>query len=243
MWRVRQVFFLIGAYFFWLAVYQSNDMVGAYGVSQMLTYIILVSIMNALVFSSRSYQVASDIGSGSLNQYLIRPVRYFIWMFFLDLGDKGSNFVFLLLELPLFLLLFRPPFFIQTNIFYIVAFLAVLALGVVTYFFLSLLISLFTFWYPEQNGWPVRFLFDILLVFLSGGWFPLDIMPAGIFKILQFLPFGYLRFFPAKVYLGQLGTAETVSGFGIMLAWTVILISLTKILWRKGLKVYAAEGI
>lgn len=243
MWRVRQVFLLLGSYFFWLAIYQSGIKVGSYNSSNMLTYIVLVSILNALIFSSRSHQVASDIGSGNLNNYLVRPVNYFVWMFFLDLGDKVSNALFLIIELSIFFLVLKPPFFIQTNGSFLLLFLISILIGLVMYFFFSLIISTFTFWYPEHNGWPIRFLFDIFLVFLSGGWFPLDILPKTIYKFLEFLPFSYLRFFPAKIYLGQIDFWQIISGLGLMLFWTAFLIWLAFSFWKKGLKNYAAEGI
>jgi ABC-2 type transport system permease protein len=243
MWRLRTLILRLGSFFFWFAVYRFNDQVGIYSESMMLTYILLSSVLHSLVLASQSFHIAQDIATGRLNYRLIRPLSYLKSMLALDLGDKLSNLFFLIFELLFIFLLFRPPFFIQTQPFYLFAFLAIVVLALFIYFYLSLLVSLITFWYPEDYGWPARFLFMVINQFLSGGVMPLDILPSFLFNILRFLPPSFFIFFPLKVYLGNIAPKEVFQGILLMFFWLLVLKFVSQFTWRKGLKNYTAVGI
>jgi ABC-2 type transport system permease protein len=243
MWRLRTLVLRLGSYFFWYAVYRFNDQVGNYNRPMMLTYILLGSVLQSLVLASQSYVIAQDIATGRLNHQLIRPLSYLKSMLALDLGDKLSNLFFLIFELLLIFLLFRPPFFIQTNLFYLLSFLLVSILALFIYFYLSVLVSLITFWYPEDYGWPARFLFMVINQFLSGGMMPLDILPLPIFYLLRLLPPAFFIFFPLQVYLGKIDTYQVYQGVAIMVFWLIILKFISQFAWKKGLRNFAAAGI
>jgi len=243
LWRLESIILFLGTYLFWLAVYHNSAQISSYNKTTMLTYIIGILILRNLVFSSRINQAAEDIASGGLNKYLVKPMEYFHWLIGIDLGDKIAQLFFLFFELIAIFLIFKPPFFIQTNIAYLIYFLISSSFSILIYFYLSLIISLTTFWYPEHNGWPQRFLFDTMIIFLSGGWFPLDILPLPIYRFLSLLPSTYLRFFPLKIYLGQLELKEIIKGLILMFLWIIILRRLTNFIWQKGLKTFTAVGI
>jgi len=242
IWRLRAVINHLGGYFFWLAVYRFNQQIADYDAQMMLTYVLLSSFLYSLVLISRTAQVSGDIAQGGLNQYLLKPMGYFQAVFSLDLGDKAAGLLFLLLEMTVFFLVLKPPFFWQTNSFYLISFLLVSFLGMFVYFYLSLLIGLTAFWYPEHGGWPVRFLFQVVNQFLSGGLIPLDILPVPVFGCLRFLPSAYFVFFPLQVYLGRLSLAEVLGGLAVLIFWLWFLRIVVRLVWDKGLKNYTAAG-
>ena len=243
MWRLRTVILRLTSYFFWYAVYRFNKQVGSYNESMMLTYILTGSILHSLVLTTRSARTAIHIASGDLNNFLIKPLNYFTRTLFLDLGGKAANLFFLFLEMIAIFLILKPPFFIQTNIIYLLGFIIISVLSLFLFFYLSLIISLTAFWYPEHNGWPARFLFNVSNRFLSGSLIPLDVLPVSIFNFLRFLPTSYFIFFPLQIYLGKISQSEILAGFFIMLFWVFILRILVKLIWSKGLKNYTAVGI
>ncbi len=243
MWRVRTLVLRLGSYFFWFAVYRFNDQIGAYNESMMLTYVLVSSVLHSVVLASQSFHIAQDIATGRLNHRLIRPLNYLKSMLALDLGDKLSNLFFVFFELLFIFLVFRPPFFIQKDPFYLLAFIFVSFLALLIYFHLSLLVSLITFWYPEDYGWPARFLFMVINQFLSGGVMPLDILPLPIFHVLRLLPPAFFIFFPLQVYLGKIDPKQTYQGILLMLFWLGALKFISQLAWKKGLKNYTAVGI
>lgn len=240
VWRVRVVLQLLTMYFLWQAVIPQGAQIGNYNHSTILTYIIATAFLTSLVLSSRSYGVGEDINQGNLSNFLIRPINYFGYLFAKDLGDKAMNIAFSVCELTILFLLFKPPLFLQQNAQTLfLAFIAV-TVALIMYFLFNLLIGFFGFWSPEL--WAPRFIFMILITFFAGGLFPLDILPQSLYSLFQLLPFPYLLYFPAKIYLGQIATVEAIKGIFISLAWVFIVGFLVKILWNKGLKYYTAYG-
>lgn len=243
LWRLESIILFLSSYLFWLAVYNENLQISGYTKPLMLTYIIGVLILRNFVFSNKISQVGAEISDGSLNKYLIQPIEYFRLTLAQDLGDRASNTFLLILELLIIYFLFKPPFFFQTSVIHLILFFFSIIGGVFIYFYLSFLVAITTFWWPEHAGWPQRFLFDTIIIFLTGGWFPLDILPKPIFNFLQFLPSTYLRFFPLQIYLGKVALNSILPGFIIMSLWVILLGFLVKRVWQKGLKSYSAVGI
>ncbi len=56
------------------------------------------------------------------------------------------------------------------------------------------------------------------------------------------LPFQYLAYFPAAVFLGKIHGTELVYGLLIELAWAIGLIVVARVLYRRGLRHYSAYG-
>ena len=240
MWRIRNIIQLLTIYFLWQVILPPNKTLLGYSQSLMLTYILGTSLLDSIVLSSRTYAVGEEINSGNLMNFLLRPINYFLYWFSKDIGDKAMNICFSIVELTLIFIILRPPFFIQTNLFYILPFIFSVILSLFIYFFLNFLLGLIGFWSPEV--WAPRFIFITLLGFFAGSLFPLDILPKTIYEILRFLPFTYLLYFPLKVYLGQLSFLQIASGLAISIFWTFAIYFIVKVTWQKGLKSYTAYG-
>lgn len=240
MWRFRTVLSLITVYFLWFSILPKDGIFIGYNQSLMLTYILGTSLVSSVILASRTVAVGEEINEGNLSNFLIRPINYFLYWFAKDLGDKAMNIIFSLGELTILFLVLRPPFFIQTDLKYLFFCFVAIILGVVLFFFFNFLLGLIGFWSPEV--WAPRFIFIILLSFFAGSFFPLDILPAPIFNIFQYLPFPYLLYFPLKIYLGQLALNKIFFGLLISITWTFLIYGIVRFVWQKGLKLYAAEG-
>jgi len=227
-------------YFLWQVILPPNKTLLGYSQSLMLTYILGTSLLDSIVLSSRTYAVGEEINSGNLMNFLLRPINYFLYWFSKDIGDKAMNISFSIVELTLIFIILRPPFFIQTNPFYILFFVFSVILSLFIYFFLNFLLGLIGFWSPEV--WAPRFIFITLLGFFAGSLFPLDILPKTLYEVMKFLPFTYLLYFPLKIYLGKLSFTEILSGLSISIFWTFAIYFIVKATWQKGLKSYTAYG-
>ncbi len=240
LWRFRTVLQLLIIYFLWSTVFLNADEVFGYQRAEILTYVILGAFLRSFVGSSRSQDIAGEIKDGELTNYLSRPVSYFGWWMVRDLADKAINVGFVIFEIFLIWLLFRPPLIFQSNEMFLIASAIAAACALILYFHFSLLLSLFAFWITEV--WGIRFLALTAIEFLAGGMFPLDILPKVIFNILQLTPFPYIIFFPSKIYLGQLSSPEILTGFAVMCSWILLLVLATQFVWKKGLAIYGGEG-
>lgn len=241
LWRFRAFIQLLVLYFLWFAIVPQGTTVFGYDQAKILTYILGTSIIRSFILSSRSVDVAGEIASGDLSNFLLRPISYLKYWFTKDVVDKILNLFFSTIEISLIFIFLRPPIIIQKDPVILMFTLIAIILGIILYFYLSFLLSMIAFWTPE-NVWPPRFLATIIIDFFAGSLFPLDILPVGIFNALRVLPFTYLLFFPLNVYLGKVSAGEILFGFLISLFWIFVFFKFVKILFRLGVKNYAAWG-
>ncbi len=240
-WRLRAFIQLLVLYFLWLAVIPQGTTIFGYDQAKILTYILGTSIIRSFILSSRSVDVAGEVSSGVLSNFLLKPINYLGRWLAKDIPDKILNLFFSIIGVSLILIFLRPPIIIQNNPLIIFLTIITIILGMILFFYLSFSLSLSAFWTPE-NVWPPRFLAMIIIEFLAGSLFPLDILPAGVFKTLKLLPFTYLLFFPLNVYLGKLTLQEIFIGIFISLFWILVFWQLAKALFRLGVKSYVAWG-
>lgn len=240
LWRIRTVMNILLVYFLWLSLLGNGSFIFGYSKIQMITYILLTAFISNMVLSSRSASIGDEINSGDLSNYLVKPMNYFTYWFFRDMGDKAMNMSFALIEFSLIFIFLRPTFFMQTNLVLILFFIISLIVSILILFFLNVLVSLLGFWIDQV--WPLRFIFFIIIQFFAGSLFPLDILPKPLFFIFNLLPFPYLLYFPVKIYLGSVNWLIILSGFIISNIWIFLLYKLVNFLWKKGIKNYSAQG-
>jgi len=243
MWRARNVIQIVLVFFLWDSVFSDPDrVVFGYNRASILTYVFGILIVRAFVLSARAVDVAGEVSSGDLSNYLVKPIDYFKYWFTRDISSKALNLVFAVFETILLYLLLKPPFFLQTNPLYLLGFVISVILAMFIFFVILFITSAVPFWMPEV-AWGAQFIVVMVVTeFLSGALFPIDILPRYLQNILYLLPFPYLIFFPLQVYLGKLGAMEIVRGLLVSLFWAVALCFLMKTIWNKGLRVYQAFG-
>lgn len=243
MWRVRNVFQIIVTFYLWNIIFSNaGTQVFGYDRAKIMTYIFAMMIVRAFVLSARAVDVASDVAEGNLSNYLVKPLNYFKYWFTRDLSSKALNLMFAAVEFTVLFLIFRPEFYFQTDTFVILAFLISIAVAVLIYFCLLFMVSCVPFWAPEL-GWGVQFTVNIVILeFLSGSLFPIDILPVTLQRIVMATPFPYMIFFPIQVYLGKITGAAQIQGFVVSFVWLVVLWFVMKYIWNKGLRVYQSLG-
>jgi len=94
------------------------------------------------------------------------------------------------------------------------------------------------FWVLEVTSllWVVT----TLNYFISGQMFPLDLLPGFWQTLLKSLPFQYLAYFPAVVFLGKVRGWRLVEGLLVEAAWALALVLLARGLYHRGLRRYKA---
>jgi ABC-2 type transport system permease protein len=243
MWRVRNVMQILLLFFLWTSVFPNTQrMLFGYDRVRILTYVFGIMVVRAIVFSARAVDVSGEIANGDLTNLLLKPVSYFKYWLTRDLSSKALNLAFAAVETGILFFILKPDIFLQTNLVSLLAFGLSLAIAILVFFSILMLINFVAFWAPEM-GWASQFLFVVVITeFLSGALFPLDILPRAIQNFLFLTPFPYLIFVPIQIYLGKISGAVMLKGIIVSGIWLVVLLTLLKWVWRRGLLVYRAEG-
>lgn len=243
MWRLRNVFQILVAFFLWETIFSDpNKNVFGYDKQAIMTYVFGLMIVRSLVLSARAIDVSSDVSEGNLSNYLLKPVSYFKYWLTRDLSSKLLNLVFAIVEFSVLFLLLKPDFYFQTNPILLILFIVSILVAALIYFTILFIVSSVPFWAPEL-GWASQFLVAVVIIeFLSGALFPIDVLPTMLRNFVMMTPFPYMIYFPIQVYLGNFSSAMLFQHFVVSGVWLMILWVLMKHVWNKGLKVYQAIG-
>lgn len=243
MWRARNMIQIFLVYFLWSTIFSdSTSSFFGYDRAKILTYIFGILIVRAIVLSARAIDVTNEIARGDLTNYLLKPINYFRYWLTRDLSSKVLNLSFAIVEFLALYLILKPEIFLQTDPFNLVFFVLSLVFAVFLFFVIVFITSSISFWAPEMSWGAQFFIIFVIIEFLSGSLFPIDILPGLLQKILYLTPFPYLIFFPLQVYLGKISDTLVLGGIFATFLWTVVLWFLMSSIWKKGLKVYKAEG-
>lgn len=238
--RFRSLFLIVSLYFLWTALLAHQERFLGYNLSQMLTYVLGLSILRALVLTSNNWETAYEINSGRLSNYLLKPISFHGYCAAQELAQKLLFFLSSIVEMGFLIVIFQVPLYVPAHgAAFLWTFLAVSS-AMVLYFLMSSCLGLLGFWTAESSG-PI-FCFDIVLSFAAGAFFPLDVLPKSLQTGLNLLPFPYLVYFPLNIYLERASGPEIARGFGILWFWVIVLFFAVRATWRQGLKQYGAEG-
>jgi len=235
---------MISAIFLWKAVFegsQSTELSG-YSYSQVIAYLLLVHISR--MFSSMpglAAGVARDIRDGNLKRYLIQPLDLMAYLLAYRTAHKMAYIVTSALPYAGLFLVCSGYFETFPSIPMLGFWLLSLVFSFLLGFFFELTLGMLGFWMLEISSF--LYLVNTLNFFVSGHFFPIDLMePPWVAGFLKLLPFQYLAYFPAAVFLGKIPEDQMLSMLGIQLAWVVFFGVLARLLWRVGLKRYSAFG-
>ncbi len=243
MWRIRNVLQVLVTYFLWTTLFAtSGRQLFGYTRETIITYVLGLLFIRAAVLSAKAQDVAGEIARGDLSNYLVKPINYFKYWLTRDIATKSLNISFAFAEMTILWLLLKPTLFFQTEVAYLILFIIALFLAMFIFFILLFITNAIPFWAPEV-AWGGHFLVTVILIeFLSGALFPLDILPQMFQSVLHATPFPYLVFFPLQIYLGKVPYSEALTGVLVAFFWVIMLYFLMTKIWARGLKAYQAYG-
>ena len=220
----------------------TNRMAG-FNFDQMIAYLLLVNISR--MFSSMpglAGGIARDIREGTIKKYLLQPLDMIGYLVSYRMAHKVSYIIASALPYCLLFYLCRDYFHgqVPTEPVVWLAFAAALAMAFVVGFFFEVTVGMVGFWFLEVTS--ILYIVMTLNFFVSGHMFPLDLLPPPWGTILKWLPFQYMAYFPAVVFLGKVRGAALAFGLARQLAWCLVFIMLSRYLYRRGLRRYSAFG-
>ena len=230
------------AYFLWSEVMAASgrDTIGGYTLHGMVTY----SVMAALIFNFINPDfdlIAREIYDGGLNRFIVYPVSLFTFKF----ASVVARATLCSLQVACVWLLMREffPGAITSE-----QPLSTLAIGLlasvqaaVGFFIIICTIELCAFW--VESVWNARLMVQFTLNLLGGFMIPVSAFPDQLRSILEYTPFPWLISLPIRALFGEAHIFEVARGTLILLVWSLILLALCKILWKRGRMRYSGVGL
>lgn len=235
---------LLATIFLWRTIYRGQGEgadVAGYALSQMISYYLIVTIVNGLTeVNDDDFQIASDIKDGRISQFLLKPIDFLTYRLCLFGCGRLIYVAVSILPVTLFIWCLREYFVAPADITTMILFLVSTFMAALLQFFISYTMALLAFWILEVSTFIfILFAFEYIA---SGQLFPLDILPQSMRAFMEWTPFFYELFFPVSIYLGRVQGPELWKGLGIQTIWVLGTYLLARLVWRQGIKRYAAVG-
>jgi ABC-2 type transport system permease protein len=224
----------------WTALFAGHTSVDGVTLAQMVTYAILAGSVDVSWHWEQFVQkVGTQIKSGDVAVYLLKPLRYPAMLFSSECGSLGFGLIALVAPVTIIAALlygFMPP----PSAMHFALFVAMWVLGYLIMFLLAGIAALLSFWL--LTTFALEWMLTAMLAFLSGRILPLWFYPEQLAAVLKYLPFAWIAFHPSAVYLGEVEAGEAVALLGIGAGWVVVLTGVVLFLWSRASRRLVVQG-
>jgi ABC-2 type transport system permease protein len=238
---LRSIFMVLIIFVFvqlWTLTYSTlgRSQLGDYTLSQMIWYFAFAEAI-ALSQPLLRNKVDSEVKSGELAYRLNKPYNYVLYLGADYFGERLVRFfINLVIGSLLALFLVGPINFAPGGL---MAVAVVLPMAMLLDFLLSCAIALLAFW--VEDTWPFDFIYRRLVMLLGGMMIPLDVFPEPLSSIARALPFSYIMYGPARLWVAP--TPEFLFEMTVKLVISLVVGSaLVALIFRAGQRNVTVNG-
>ena len=213
--------------------------IGRYGQPQFIAYFLATFIVRQLTGSWAFYEMNFEVRNGTLAMRLLRPVHP-LWAYAAE--NMAALPMRLLVSIPVAavaLVWVGGQATTHDPVMWILFAVSILGAWLIT-LFVNFAVGCLSFFIESSMK-----LMDTWLVFffvLSGYLIPVDLFPHGVRAVVDWLPFRYQIGLPVELMTGAHGTAHALTLLGRQWRGVAIGLGTTSLLWRCGLRRFAAYG-
>jgi ABC-2 type transport system permease protein len=227
----------------WQAIYTGSGQsrLAGYDYHEMIAYLLLTHISR--MFSSMpglAGGIAREIREGTMKRYLIQPIDMLGSLFLYRIAHKVTYIIMSFIPYALLFFVCRSFFDHFPDLQTLAAFAVSLVLSFLVGFFFEASVGMVGFWFLEVTS--LLYIVMTLNFFISGHMLPLDLLPQPWSWLLLALPFQYMAYFPAAVFLGKITGIWLFIYLAGEVLWALFFMLLARGLYRLGLRRYSAFG-
>ncbi len=231
-------------YYIWFAVYSSSGegMINGFTMTDMTVFLFITALTNFLTDSDGSYDVGEEVKDGNIAMRLIKPVGFHSTFLFTEIGWK--LLIFSMIFAPVVIGVEIYKFHAYGGFaFDITSFLLYLLSMVMSYLFSFYMNVCFGFMaFFLKNLWGFNIIKSGILRFVSGAVVPLALMPDGLRKVLEWMPFSSLCYTPVMIYMGKYSGGEIALHLAIQFGWVIGFYLISKFILSTALRHVSVQG-
>jgi len=94
-----------------------------------------------------------------------------------------------------------------------------------------------------HEAYSIFELYYLPMLFLGGQMFPIDLYPAWVQRLADWMPFYYTVGVPTEIFVGRIEVAEMARYLLLQLTWVLVMYIAFRLMWRFGLRQYTGVGM
>lgn len=242
-YKANVLFFMFGdllmlavTYYLWKAIYESSNesILNGFGFNEMIIYIFISFITSVMISVDISHDISREVKDGSIAINLVRPLNYEKRMLFQGLGSILYNFIVIFIITFSITTILYYKFFGYVSIVRILLYFFSVIIGIFINFYFSYIFGLVAF--KITNMWGLSQIMQAIVNLLSGMLIPIEFFPEWAQAIINLLPFSSSIYTPTMIYLGKITGADIIIALGLQIFWVIVLMIISKIMWKALIK-------
>ncbi len=222
----------------WTTITKQQGSVGGFTGGEFAAYYITWMLVRHFAVTLSPDALEWRVRQGEFSALLLKPIHPVH-------TDIASNIAYKLVALPIILAMMLglatifPPTY-NFHLWSILAFIPVMFMAYLIRFLSHWILGILAFWTTRANS--IFQIFFVSEIFLTGRLAPLSLLPVPIQIVASILPFRWMIAFPVELLLGKVTPEDALVGFGMQTIWLGLEVMLLLLVWRAGVKRYAAVG-
>lgn len=226
--------------FVWIELfrYTGADYIEGWSQDQMISYYLVVFVIAAFTRINFHRDLSQLVHQGKLNDWLVRPVTFFEMAVGMILARVAVLMLPSIAAIALCAAVF-PESFANLTVQGFIAGIVLIPFSIILLAVLSAMVGMLSFWLVQTEG--TFALMMMIFEFFGGALLPLSLLPYPLQVMSAALPLRFAIYLPAQSILGEstMDIPEVLAG---QVAWIAVLLALTYVLARGGLRRYDAIG-
>lgn len=215
-----------------------GGVVNGFTVGDFAAYFIASMVVNHLCFTWHMWEYDYRIREGLLSPMLLRPLHPIHADFAENLSYKVITMIVVIPTTLVLIVVFRPS--LHPPFWAVVAFVPALVLAFSIQFLWGWALAMIAFWTTRVQA--IVNVYFLGKLFLAGQLAPLVMLPPVWQTLASVTPYRWMLSFPVELLLGRVTAVAAWQGLGIQVVWTLLGVVAVKLIWRAGIKRYAAFG-
>lgn len=208
--------------------------------NEMVTYtMVAAALLIAFDYSQLITVVGDAVKTGDIAVFLLKPVHYPLYLLGIECGNALFRIVAIVLPVVVATTLVHGLSAPASGV-HAIMFVGFCVVAFMILFLLSVFCGLVSFW--VLTTFALEWFLQGILMFCAGTVVPLWFFPQWLGNVLSIMPFAWISYYPAAVYLGKQTEFEAfillLGGCG----WALLLSAAVIVLWRFATRSVAIQG-
>jgi ABC-2 type transport system permease protein len=227
----KAIFILLILFIFtniWKTIYSGTAVIEGFTIAMMVWYLLMTE---SIVTSASPIvkDVNKDIQSGDVAYQLNKPYNYVFYHLSKSFSHRIIGFLmtFLIGAILIYFMVGGISFSWITLPFIVIT----IVLALVLDFFMMMSIALLAFWFEDTNSF--RWIYEKILFTIGGMLVPLEIFPKWLANISNVLPFSFVAYHPAKLFV-NFDMNNFLKVIGVQSVYIIIFLAVALIIYKVG---------
>ncbi len=231
-------------YAIWGGIFAASDSstIAGFTFEQLMMYITISALLFYLIWDDVDYTLQDSVREGTLIKYLLRPLSFFWTEFVAKIGHRLLAVILEFIPAMIVVYLVLGDAVLDGHFGW---FAAAIAIAFVISFLIRALLGMLAFYFTKPRG--MIQIYAVISGLLYGSFLPLSMLPQFVQKISFFLPFQFVGFVPAQMFIGS----YTLGGVALSpmqlifygLIHCVILLLLVIWVWNRSVKRFCGVDV